>query len=252
MEDVGSRFLDRSRSVTVWFPPSYSKDSMRHFPVLYMHDGQQLFDPSASTHGISWDIDGWVTRLAADKLIEEMIVVGIDCTEARQEEYGLPQLGQQYARFVIEELKPAIDAKHRTLPGRAHTAVAGASMGGLISFYLAWVYPHIFGAAACLSSAFSLHGNPYMLRSTKSSDITPDIRLYLYCGAGDDMEQRLMQDHVEMTEILAGKGLRPEKSLLIKDVADGKHDEETWCRQSEHWLPFLFPPGGPPHLETPF
>jgi predicted alpha/beta superfamily hydrolase len=252
MEEVSSKFLHRSRSVTVWFPPSYRNEPERCFPVLYMHDGQQVLDPATSTNGVSWDLDGSVTRLAAAGQMDEVSVAAIDSTDARDEEYHPSHAGRNYARFVIEELKPEIDRAFRTLPDRTHTAVAGASMGGLISMYFAWVYPHIFGSAACLSSAFSREGNRFMLDMVRSSDITPDIRLYLYCGGGDEEERTRIKDHRAMETILAGKGLRPEKNLRIEENEKGTHDEQTWSTYTDHWLPFLFPAGGHPPSSIPF
>lgn len=252
MEEVSSEFLARSRSVTLWFPPAYWTDSKRRFPVLYMHDGQQVLDPADSAQDASWDLNGWVTRLAAAGELDEVIVAAIDATDLRHEEYDPSHAGRNYARFVIEELKPEIDQTCRTLPDRAHTAVAGASMGGLISLYFAWVYPHIFGSAACLSSTLSRQENRFMLDLVKSSDITPDIRLYLYCGGGDELERQHLKDQQELGAILAGKGLRPDINLRMEENGEGTHDGSSWSACSGHWLPFLFPPGGHPPRRAPF
>ena len=158
-----------ARRVDVWLPPSYAADPTRRFPVLYMHDGQNLFDPALSYTGIDWDVDGAITRLAAAGEIREAIVVGVWNTPRRLYEYmptapiadllppagadGMPPPGvdlpvsDAYLRFLAEELKPFVDAGYRSLPGPADTLVMGSSMGGLISLYALAEYPGVFGAA---------------------------------------------------------------------------------------------------------
>ncbi|MFT4179557.1 MAG: alpha/beta hydrolase-fold protein [Thermomonas sp.] len=171
-QDVPSRHV-AARNVDVWLPPSYAANPDRRYPVLYMHDGQNLFDPSlVSGHG-DWDVDGAMTRLIAEGAVREAIVVGVWNTARRFEEY-MPQVGEgeqiptgvdwfpsvpraalisdDYLRFIVEELKPFIDARYRTLPGREDTAVMGSSMGGLISLYALAKYPQVFGSAGAVST----------------------------------------------------------------------------------------------------
>lgn len=251
IDNLASTFLSRPRAITVWVPPAYHMEPERRFPVLYVHDGQHVLESAASPDTASWGLDRWITRLAAAGDMDDLIVAAIDHTGLREQEYDPAHSGRNYARFVIEELKPEMDRQFRTLPDRTHTAVAGASMGGLVSLYFAWVYPHIFGAAACLSSPFSRPDNRFMLDLVKSSDITPDIRLYLYCGGGDEVERPLLADHRDMKSILADKGLRPEINLRIDENMKGTHGEASWSACAGQWLPFLFPAGGAPVSSVP-
>ena len=162
------------RNVDVWLPPGYGTDPTRRYPVLYMHDGQNLFDPALSYTGVDWGVDEAMTRLVAGDAVREAIVVGIWNTPRRFQEYmprkpvtgdalpsgvdGVPPLpaaditSDAYLRFLVDELKPWIDAGYRTLPGRDDTLVMGSSMGALISLYAAAEYPAVFGGVGALST----------------------------------------------------------------------------------------------------
>ena len=171
-ESVSSKFVD-ARRVDVWLPPGYEKDPSRRFPVLYMHDGQNLFDPALSYIGVDWGMDEAMTKLAADGLVREAIIVGVWNTPKRFQEYmpakaitesGLPESWQDmawmtkerivsddYLRFLVEELKPFVDSSYRTLPGRDDTFIMGSSMGAFISLYALTEYSGVFGGAGCVS-----------------------------------------------------------------------------------------------------
>ena len=171
-QDLPSAFVP-ARDVDVWLPPSYAAHPERRYPVVYMHDGQNLFDPTLVWGGNDWDVDGAMTRLAASGEAREAIVVGVWNTARRFEEY-MPQVGEgeqvatgvdwypsvpraalasdEYLRFLVEELKPFVDARYRTLPGRDDTVVMGSSMGGLISLYALAKYPDVFGGAGAVST----------------------------------------------------------------------------------------------------
>jgi predicted alpha/beta superfamily hydrolase len=177
---LDSKFVNR-RNVDVWLPPSYSTDAARaqRYPVVYVHDGQNVFDPATSFIGVDWGIDETMTRLIAEQKVPEAIVVAIWNTPKRLAEY-MPQpaierakeseldevfktvrqnpLGDAYLKYIVTELKPAVDARYRTLPDRAHTSVLGSSLGGLISLAAICKYPEVFGAAACLSTSLTVAG----------------------------------------------------------------------------------------------
>ncbi len=165
------------RQVDVWLPPSYG-DASRRFPVLYMHDGQNLFDPALSYTKVDWGIDETMTRLIGEGAIREAIVVGIWNTPKRGEEYipqkavsgatvsmavpGMPELSKmqivsdEYLKFIVQELKPFVDTKYRTRPGRADTFIMGSSAGALISIYALTEYPDVFGGAGGVSTHWPL------------------------------------------------------------------------------------------------
>lgn len=170
--DFPSRHV-AARDVDVWLPPGYGTQPERRYPVLYMHDGQNLFDPAlVAAHG-DWDVDGSLTRLVEEGAVRPAIVVGIWNTPRRFEEY-MPEVGdgdavatgvdwypsvprsslrsEAYLRFLVEELKPFIDAQYRTLADPADTLVMGSSMGGLVSLYAMARYPGVFGGAGAIST----------------------------------------------------------------------------------------------------
>lgn len=178
-----SDHLESVPTVWVWTPPGYSADSTERYPVLYMHDGQNLFDPRLSNFNKEWRVDETITRMAARGDLRNWIVVGIRSPDARwqalfpQKLYGylphhltdamrepniggsqlqVPLFGDAYLSFLVSELKPAIDARFATLTGPEDTAIMGSSMGGLISLYAIAEYPEIFGQAAGLSTHLPL------------------------------------------------------------------------------------------------
>lgn len=239
-EHMQSAHLRHKRTVIVWLPPSYGIEPDRRYPVLYMHDGQQVFDPATSTSNQDWEVDEWCTKLIHEKRLQEIIVVGIYSSPDRFVEYNPSELGEAYTRFVLEELKPFIDGTYRTRTERDYTAVAGSSMGGAISFYMAWTHPEIFFGAACLSSAFQYRQDRFTLDLVKATDTPPDLRLFLYCGQGDELEKQLTGDLHAMRAALADKGIVSGEQLLISEDPEGMHNEATWATHTDHWLLFLF------------
>jgi predicted alpha/beta superfamily hydrolase len=236
---MSSAFLDQDRTVIVWLPPSYANELDRHYPVLYMHDGQQVFDPSTSTWNHDWQVDERCSELIYQKRLQEVVVVAIYSTSDRYAEYNPAERGSDYAKFVIDELKPFIDAEYRTLHDRKHTAVAGSSMGGAISFYLAWTRPDIFFGAACLSSAFLHRQGRFSINMVNRTETLPDLKLYLYCGGGDELEQRLAADLHAMVKTLDAKGFAADRRKIVEDPS-GQHNEATWARHTDDWLLYLF------------
>jgi len=164
IRSVPSARLGRARPIYLYLPPGYEDQPQARYPVLYMHDGNNLFDPAFPRANGSWEADGTADALIAQNRVRPFIIVGIPNNEFRMDEYThVPDIidgqtmggaGRDYAFYVAEELKPLIDARLRTLPGRADTAVLGSSLGGLISFAIAYWYPDIFGFAGGMSSTF--------------------------------------------------------------------------------------------------
>lgn len=165
----------KARDVTIWLPPGYDSSDDR-YPVLYMHDGQNLFEAATANFG-EWGVDEHLERLIAGGQVRAPIVVGVWNTDLRLREYipadllaalpddmrgevqaiyGGPALSDGYVRFLTEELKPLIDGRFRTLTGPADTTISGSSMGGLISMYAVVKRPDVFSAAACLSTHWPL------------------------------------------------------------------------------------------------
>jgi len=215
----------------VFLPPGYSENTLKKYPVLYMHDGHNLFFKEEAFVGSTWRTDEVLGILDKMNAIEEVIVVGIFPND-RMTEYTMPGY-KDYGRFLVQTLKPLIDTKYRTLSGPANTAVMGSSLGGVVSFYLGWQWPEVFGKVACLSSTFTYRDN---LLQRVSSEPKRKTRIYLDSGwPGDNYEAtRSMRDR------LIWKGYRPGTELFYLAFPEAKHDENAWAIRSPIPFQFLF------------
>ncbi|HZS18726.1 MAG TPA: alpha/beta hydrolase-fold protein [Candidatus Udaeobacter sp.] len=215
----------------VFLPPGYYENTLKRYPVLYMHDGQNLFLKEEAFFGNPWRADEVLTVLDQMSAIEEAIVVGIHPNQ-REREYTLPGY-EEYGLFLVETLKPLIDAKYRILAGPSDTAVMGSSLGGVVSFYLGWQWPEVFGKVACLSSTFTLRDN---LLERVFAEPKRNIRIYLDSGwPGDNYEAtRSMRDR------LIWKGYRPGSELFYLAFPEAKHNENAWAARSPIPFQFLF------------
>lgn len=231
--------LNHERDVVVWLPPSYESKPARRYPVLYMHDGQNVFDPSTSFIGYDWHVDEAADSLIRSGAIEEIIVVAIGNSPDRTLEYSDSPLGRAYADFVVNELKPMIDKEYRTKPDAGNTGVMGSSMGGLISFLFAWWHPDVFTKAACLSSAFGHENNMLLDEVEEYKGEKKNIRVYMDCGTVD-LEARLKPGSDRMTEILEAQGYVQEKDWTYFVDQGAVHNERAWAGRVWRPLTFLF------------
>ena len=264
-----------TRNVTVWLPPGYDATEAR-YPVLYMHDGQNLFDASKAAFG-EWGVDEHLTRLAETGQVRLPIVVGIWNTPLRLREYvpadlitalpaevrdslltmyGGAPLSDGYLRFLADDLKPMIDATYRTLPGRDDTLIAGSSMGGLISLYAIMKYPQVFGSAGCLSTHW-----PLRLERLESDALErwreavvdawsrviasglPDPTTHrLYFDRGDetlDQFYAFFQSRIDTVVRAAGWGPDRFRTLVFPGA---EHNDKSWNSRLDAPLTFLRPP----------
>ena len=225
--------LNRSRKIWIYLPASYAT-SKKKYPVLYMHDGQNIFDAYTSGYG-EWGVDECLDSLMQNGR-NECIVVGIDNGPRRLNEYnpydnerfGAGE-GKAYAAFLAETLKPFIDKRYRTLTDRMNTIIAGSSMGGLISYYAQLAYPSVFGKAGVFSPAFWTA--PQIIPSTDSLVKNANGKFFFYMGGLEGEEY--MND---MYDVLQQLGTR--SSALIYSVVDpeGSHNEAAWRK----WFPEFF------------
>jgi predicted alpha/beta superfamily hydrolase len=215
----------------VFLPPGYYENTLKKYPVLYMHDGHNLFFKEEAFVGNTWRTDEVLNMLDKMNAIEEVIVVGIHPNN-RMTEYTLPGY-EDYGRFLVEILKPFIDAKYRTLTGPSNAAVMGSSLGGVVSFYLGWQWPDVFGKVACLSSTFTYRDD---LLKRVSAEPKRKIRIYLDSGwPGDNYEAtRSIRDR------LIWKGYRPGSELFYLAFPEAKHNENAWATRSPIPFQFLF------------
>ena len=242
LRDVYSPQLDNRRDLLVYLPPSYS-ESDRTYPVLYMQDGQNLFDPASSYAG-DWKL-GKVMASAARRG-HEAIVVGIPHMGIRRLHEYSPFVdpeqgggaGEQYLDFLTETVKPAIDRRFRTNPDPAATGIAGSSMGGLLSLYGFFRSNPVFGYAGFLSPSLWFAGEA-IFPAIESADHRPG-RLYLDIGSSEGPE------HVartrRMRDLLRAKGYQLGRDLRWLESRSGRHDEASWGRRFARALPFLLPP----------
>jgi predicted alpha/beta superfamily hydrolase len=154
LEGIRSEKLGNQRDVLVWLPPSYYAHPDRRFPTLFLQDGQAVFDGDPRFGGTKAGADSWAAKLIAERAIAEVILIAVDSSANRDQEYSPAIRGQAYLEFITNELKPRIDEQYRTLPGPENTGNGGWSLGAFISLYAAWQRPDVFGSAACLSTCF--------------------------------------------------------------------------------------------------
>ena len=243
--------LGRRRRVWVYLPADYAQNPARRYPVLYMHDGQNVFD-NATSYGGEWGVDETLDRLrAAGQDATGAIVVAVDNgNEFRSDEYipwpseGLkaqPHKGGQggaYVDFLAQTLKPYVDANYRTRPDAAHTGVAGSSLGGLISVYAALKYPRVFGQVGAFSPAFWVC-NDSLKAFAKTHPAAPTARFYFVCGPQES--ETMLPLMAAWRDELRAEGV-PAANLYLHAPTDGQHREWFWQREFPAAYKFLFKP----------
>jgi len=217
--------LNRTRRVWIYLPADYSA-SKKNYPVLYMHDGQNVFDDLTSFAG-EWNVDETLDALG--KHSEEMIVIAIDHGGSKRineycpydmEKFGEGE-GDKYIDFLAKTLKPFIDKNYRTLKNKQNTFIAGSSMGGLISMYAILKYPRVFGGAGIFSPAFSV--GPKIYDDIEGKGAKVNSKIYFYCGAeeGETMVPDTERAFSEMRKVSKSK-------MVCVIRKDGKHSESVW------------------------
>ncbi len=262
-----------ARNVDVWLPEGY--DPSKKYAVLYMHDGQMLFDSTMTWNKQCWRVDETMTALLNEGKIPPTIVVGIwnggitrhtdyfpqkpfdglvqsdkdKITKELQEKGRTTEVFQprsdNYLRFLVEELKPFIDKKYSTYTDRAHTAIGGSSMGGLISLYAICEYPKVFGRAAGLSThwpgIFSVEGNPFILAHLaylrKNLPAPKTHRIYLD-GGDQELDALYPPLLLEVETVLRGKGYRDKNGRAIVIKGTG-HSERAWSKRLDEIMTYL-------------
>jgi predicted alpha/beta superfamily hydrolase len=231
--------LDRTRTLRIYLPPSYAL-SDRRYPVIYMHDGQNLFDDATSYAG-EWGVDEAMDALARTHRFEA-IVVGIDngADKRMQELSAWPHAqfgaaeGAQYLSFLVDVVKPHIDQHYRTQPGRNATAIIGSSMGGLASHYAIHARPDVFGMAGVLSPSYWVA--PQLYAEARSKPLAADTRVYLYAGGKEGAETT--GDAWRMHEQLAAT--TPPQNLTLSIVEAADHNEAAWRAEFPRVAAWLF------------
>lgn len=255
--DFSSKYV-AARNVDVWLPPDYSED--RRYPVLYMHDGQNIFEPISSIGGVAWEIDKAITRLVEARKIPGVIVVGLwNNGDMRWREYmpqkvyessafeknriafieraGGDSVSDSYLKFLVEEVKPFVDANYPTLSDQRNTFVMGSSMGGLISLYAVSQYPQVFFGAGCVSTHWSAGLSELVEEMARMLPDPGSHRLYFdYGTAGVDAPyesyQLQMDGHLRSTGYTAS-------NWITRKFEGADHNEAAWRARVEIPLEFL-------------
>ena len=231
--------LKNERTIVVWLPESYETELQKYYPVLYMHDGQNLFDPTTSYIGVDWQMDETADSLIKQGESEEIIIVGIYNTPDRIEEYSDTEKGRAYMDFIVSDLKPFIDSTYRAIPDRDHTGVMGSSMGGLTSFYLIWRYPEIFSKAGCLSTSLLWNNGALLKEIENFAGQKPEIKIYLD-SSGKGSEGRMKPDYENLKTLLISRGFVEGIDLEYYFDTEGDHSERSWAKRAWRPLRFLF------------
>jgi predicted alpha/beta superfamily hydrolase len=245
VRDVASPQLQNSRDIFVYLPPSYLT-SNRRYPVLYMHDGQNLFDQASSYAG-EWGVDETMERLGHEEHLEA-IVVGIpNQGRHRVDEYSPyhdPYLGggrgDRYLDYLVHTLKPRIDRDFRTLPGRQQTGLMGSSMGGLITLYAFFRHSDVFGFAGAMSPSLwfaqgaifeTVEAAAYHPGKIYLDAGTRELGSHPYSRTPHAGSRRYYSNVRRMKRILVRKGYRPVYDLLHVEEKWANHSEASWARR---------------------
>ncbi|HEX4054839.1 MAG TPA: alpha/beta hydrolase-fold protein [Tepidisphaeraceae bacterium] len=245
-----SQLLGNTRTIIVYLPPNYESNKIRRYPVLYMQDGQNLFDSSTAFAGVEWRVDETAQALITQKKIQPVIIVGIYNTPDRTAEFtpfdktptGAAGRGALYGRFIVDELKPMIDRTYRTIPDRDHTALAGSSMGGLITLAIAHDHPDVFGGVAVLDPW--LRDSQHDLLDTWKDDAwMKGMRFYVDMGTNGGPEYpgtTEVPDFNALVQQFDSAGLKKGTDYSATIIDGAAHNESAWQQRVGNFLTFLY------------
>ena len=251
-----SRILPDRRDLIVYLPPEYEADALRHYPVLYLHDGQNLFDPETSfIKGRTWQVREAADAAIAAGEVEPLIIVGVYNTgDRRLAEYTHErdwQMGggeaDSYGALLTRELMPWIAEHYRVRAGREHTGLGGSSLGGLVSLYLGLKYPEVFGRLAVLSPSVWWNHKSILGVLNETAPLLRHLpRIWL--DVGDREGRTTLKDTELLAKRLRAQGWRDEESVHFEKVLGGTHDEASWALRVGPMLRFLFAGSAAPAL----
>jgi predicted alpha/beta superfamily hydrolase len=246
-EQFPSRILRNKRDLIVYLPPGYDAHLARSFPVLYLHDGQNLFDGATSfIPGMDWHVGQTADDHIQKGSVEPLIIVGIYNTgKTRLGEYTptrMPRLGggraNRYAKFLLEEVRPFVNKQYRAELAPENTGIGGSSLGGLVSLYVGLKEPKIFGKIAALSPSVWWNER-VILRFAATAPVQPLPCIWLDIGTREG--PRIVDDVERFRDILIHKGWHPGSNLHYERVEGAEHNEAAWARRVGPFLEFLFP-----------
>ncbi|MCX6631201.1 MAG: alpha/beta hydrolase-fold protein [Candidatus Solibacter sp.] len=252
-----SRHLSTPRDIVVYLPPGYDNGDAR-CPVLYLQDGQNLFDPHTAFGGEDWRADVTADELILRGAVEPLIIVGIYNTGVRRISEYTPTKdprrrkggkGDRYATMMARELKPFIDREYRTRRPAAHCGVGGSSLGGLVALETGLLYPRVFGRLAILSPSV-WWDNRSILEMVRAYKFETRARLWLDSGTDEgDAPQQSIADLRLLRDALTEKGWREGVDLRCSEAPGAAHNERAWAARFGDVLQYLFP-RQPPELKS--
>ena len=253
LHEFTSRIFRNDRFLRVWLPPAYdeAENRDRRYPVLYLNDGQNLFEPATSFTGVEWQVDETADRLIRENIIAPMIIVGIDnAGKARLREYMpyrslQPMMmrveGKRYPDFLFNEVAPFIARTYRVATGSENTGLGGSSLGALIALYTVIVRPNLIGKLLIESPSLWV-SNRQIIRASRSVKEWPQ-RISLGTGAAEagdpDRDRSVVDDVRELNAILRRGGLDEQRLRLVIEEG-GTHNESAWARRFPEALRFLY------------
>lgn len=247
--DFASVHIPTKRNILVYTPPGYQEDPERRYPVLYMHDGQNLFDAADAFGGVPWAIDETAQRVIVEGSVEPLIMVGIHNTPDRLNEYthvkaekgkmrGQGGRADAYGRMIIEELKPFIDSEYRTKPQREFSGIGGSSLGGLVSMYLGLQHPEVFSRLAVMSPSAWWANNQIIRDVARIGERLP-LRIWLDIGKREG--PKIKHQVRALKEMLLANGWEMGADLAYFEVPEARHEESAWAARFDDVLRFLYP-----------
>jgi len=250
LHELRSVIFGNTRLLRVWLPPGYDVSGGDRYPVLYLNDGQNLFDPATAFAGVHWQAGETAARLIAERKIAPMIIVGIDNTKNRIREYipyrsidprvFFPK-GKYYPNFLRYEVMPLIRERYRVMPGPEYTGIGGSSLGGLITLYTQIAAPGVFGRALIESPSLFVANGKILedVRRLRASG----ARVYLGVGTreiGDaGKDARLVEDVRQLERLLREAGL-DDQHLRVRIDEGATHSESAWAARFPEALEFPF------------
>jgi predicted alpha/beta superfamily hydrolase len=244
-----SKFLSTRRDLIVYVPPGYAETNRRH-PVLYLQDGQNLFDPATAFCGQDWKADVTADEMIGRGEIEPPLIVGIynagtrrmsEYTPTRDARHRKGGKADRYAEMLAREIKPFIDHEYRTLKPARYSAVGGSSLGGLVSLVTALRYPRVFGGAAIISPSV-WWDHRAILRWVHEYTDSVRPRLWVDVGTAEGTEpQHFVEDTRAFRDALSSKGWREGDNLSYHEIQGADHSERAWSARFGAVLSYLFP-----------
>jgi predicted alpha/beta superfamily hydrolase len=246
--DIDSKFLTETHDVVVCTPPGYDTNPDQRYAVVYLHDGQNVFDEyPMAPFGVQWGVDTTARALMHAGAIEPLILVAIgnagreridEYTPTRDAAHDAGGLADRYGQMLAYEIKPFIDRHYRTRPGAGNTAMIGSSLGGLLTLHLGLSHPAIFGKLALMSPSVWWDDRWIVRQLVTAVGGRPDLQIWLDVGS---LEKRMLRGARLLCRVLQRRGWRLGDDLEYVEIDNALHDERSWGLRIGRVLRFLFP-----------